>query len=484
MAFKLSGGRTLPGVIIGIVIGTGLSLALGVYADRNPAANGIPLEEIQVFTEVFDAVKQNYVEPVDDQKLIEGALLGMVENLDPHSNYLPPSAYKDLGIATKGKFGGLGIEVNMEQGVVRVVSPIDDTPAARAGIRAGDYIVKIDDTSVQGLTLQQAVDKMRGEPGSKVVLSIRREGEDKALIFSLVRATISVQSVKASTLEPGYAYIRLAQFQEQSDEDTRRALEKLLKDNDGQIKGLIFDLRNDPGGMLSSAVGIADLFMKEGLIVYTKGRIPESFSKYEANSGEYLANTPMVVLTNQGSASASEIVAGALQDSKRAIIAGSRTFGKGSVQTVIPLRNNAGVKITTALYYTPSGRSIQAKGIVPDVEIPALEDVSKNRKDDDYMKEADFNRHLPTPGLTEGKTDAEAAKPDRAKLAIKPSAEDLSAYEERKKAEKSEQPVGSQSGPDLGKDFQLREALKMLKGTAIYTDVEGKPVTANLFPSK
>jgi carboxyl-terminal processing protease len=398
-------------VFVGLVAGILISVHYSAVAQKEAAAP-LPVEELRTFADVFGAIKQGYVEPVDDKKLITYAISGMLANLDPHSAYLDAEAFKDLQVSTQGEFGGLGIEVGMEDGFVKVVSPIEDTPAYRAGIKAGDLIIKLDDTPVKGMTLSDAVKKMRGKPKTSIKLTVARKGESKPLEFVIVRDKIKVQSVKSKTIEPGYGYVRVTQFQEETAADLARAIEKLYKekDKDGKeepIKGLVLDLRNDPGGLLHGAIGVAAAFLPaKTLITSTDGRTEDAKRKYTASTEDYLRGqkadflkdlpasvktVPLVVLVNGGSASASEIVAGALQDHKRAVIMGTQTFGKGSVQTVIPLSANTAVKLTTARYYTPSGRSIQAKGIEPDV---VVEESANGSSSHDRLREADLERHL------------------------------------------------------------------------------------------
>ena len=332
-----------------------------------PEAGELPVDQIRTFAEVFAKIKKDYVENVEDGTLLENAIKGMLEGLDPHSSYLDEDAYLDLQEGTSGEFGGLGIEVGMEDGFIKVISPIDDTPAQKAGMQSGDLVIRLDETPVKGLSLNDAVTRMRGEPGTDITLTILREGEDKPLKITITRDVIKVKSVRTQTLEPGFGYLRISHFQSRTAEDARAGLQQLKQDNNGNLNGLILDLRNNPGGILSAAVGISDLFLDKGLIVYTEGRIDDSRLKFNAKPADILDNAPMVVLVNAGSASASEIVAGALQDHKRAIIMGQKTFGKGSVQTVLPISNAAALKLTTARYFTPSGRSIQVSGIEPDV---------------------------------------------------------------------------------------------------------------------
>ena len=359
-----------------------------------PEAGELPVDQIRTFAEVFAKIKKDYVENVEDSTLLEHAIKGMLEGLDPHSSYLDEDAYLDLQEGTSGEFGGLGIEVGMEDGFIKVISPIDDTPAQKAGMQSGDLVIRLDETPVKGLSLNDAVTRMRGEPGTDITLTIIREGEDKPLKITITRDVIKVKSVRTQTLEPGFGYLRISHFQSRTAEDARAGLQQLKQDNNGNLNGLILDLRNNPGGILSAAVGISDLFLDKGLIVYTEGRIDDSRLKFNAKPADILDNAPMVVLVNAGSASASEIVAGALQDHKRAIIMGQKTFGKGSVQTVLPISNAAALKLTTARYFTPSGRSIQVSGIEPDVVITRVKIESLEDEEIHIIKEENLNRHL------------------------------------------------------------------------------------------
>ncbi|HYN79440.1 MAG TPA: S41 family peptidase, partial [Lamprocystis sp. (in: g-proteobacteria)] len=331
-------------------------------APVEPTAPGLPLDELRSFAEVYGRIKDDYVEGVKDKTLLESAIRGMLAGLDPHSSYLDKEEYRDLQVGTTGEFGGLGIEVGLEDGFVKVISPIDDTPAQRAGLQAGDLIVRIDDKPVKGLGLNEAVTLMRGKPGTEIRLTVMRGTEARPLEIKVERAIIHVASVKSRTLEPGFGYIRLTHFQARTTEDMRLAIDALKRENKGEIKGLVLDLRNNPGGVLNAAVGVSDAFITDGLIVYTQGRQADSKLQFKAGPDDVLAGAPLVVLVNAGSASASEIVAGALQDHKRALIMGIRTFGKGSVQTIVPIDDTTALKLTTARYYTPSGRSIQAEG--------------------------------------------------------------------------------------------------------------------------
>lgn len=397
----------------------------------NNADNRLPLSEVRTFTEVLDRIKKAYVEPVDDETLLENAIKGMLSELDPHSAYLEPDAFKDLQVSTHGEFGGLGIEVGMENGFVKVITPIDDTPAQKAGVEAGDLIIKLDEKPVKGMTLNEAVKLMRGKPGTPIKLTIMRESQREPLEIAVTRDVIKVVSVKNKMLDEGYGYIRITQFQINTGKDLNKAIKTLHKKST-PLKGLVLDLRNNPGGVLDAAVDVTNAFINHGLVVYTKGRLADTEMKFEANEDTLLPHTPVIVLVNGGSASASEIVAGALQDHRRAIIMGTPTFGKGSVQTVLPLHNNRALKLTTARYYTPKGRSIQAKGIEPDIVVEASK-VTKLEGTEGY-KEADLTGHL--------KNDSKTPKPKKTK------AQEIEAI--------------------LEVDFQLREALNLLKGIYLH----------------
>jgi len=403
----------------GVLIGVAVSLNYSAVAQKATAVVPLPIEELRAFTEVFGRVKSDYVEAVDDKKLITEAINGMLTGLDPHSAYLDQDAFKELQVGTQGEFGGLGIEVGMEDGFVKVVTPIDDTPAARAGLKPGDLIVKLDDSSVKGMTLNDAVKRMRGRVNTQITLTLVRKGEEKPIVVTLTRAVIKIQSVKSTLIEPGYAYFRVSQFQEHTGETLARSIEKHFKDNGGPMRGMVLDLRNDPGGLLNGAVAVSSAFLPAGaLVVYTDGRTEDSKMKLNASPENYLRGrakedflkrlppesktVPMVVLVNAGSASASEIVAGALQDHKRAVIMGQPTFGKGSVQTILPLGNNTAIKLTTARYYTPNGRSIQARGIMPDIP---LDDGLGDRAASLKLRESDLSKHL-----TDSDKDNEKAK--------------------------------------------------------------------------
>ncbi|MEE9351278.1 MAG: S41 family peptidase [Thiotrichaceae bacterium] len=414
------------------------------------ALNKLPVEQLQKFAEVMARIKRDYVEKVDDKKLIDDAIRGMLSGLDPHSAYLDTDEFKELQVDTSGKFGGLGIEVGMENGFVKVISPIDDTPAERAGVEAGDIIIRLNDEQVKGKTLSDSVKIMRGKVGEPITLTVVREGENKPLKIKIIRDIIKIKSVKQRLLEANYGYLRIVSFQSNTTDAAKAAINKLKKENQdknkGELKGLIIDLRNNPGGVLGAAVGISDLFLKEGKIVYTDGRVADSKMTEEANNHDVMDGAPIVVLVNQGSASASEIVAGALQDHKRALILGEKTFGKGSVQTVLPLDATTAVKLTTARYYTPSGRSIQAKGIEPDIVVKPLKFAKEDKSvDSDFepITEATLSGHLSNPN---GEGDAESKK---------------------SKKEKSK----SQKDKDknlVKSDYQLFEALNILKGMDLF----------------
>jgi len=401
-------------VISGLILGSTLIFGQVVFAEKAD----LPIDDLRSFSEIFERIKNNYVEPVDDKQLFEDAIKGMLAGLDPHSTYLDSEHFTELREGTTGEFGGLGIEVTMEDGFIKVVSPIDDTPAAKVGIQAGDLIIRLDETSVKGLTLKESVDIMRGEPGSKLMLTILREGETKPLKIEITRAIIKVKSVKHKLLEPGFGYVRVSTFQSRSADNVKEAIRALRIENDGQLKGLILDLRNNPGGLLNAAVDISDIFISKGLIVYTEGRVKGSNQKFKAKPTDLLKDAPLVVLVNGGSASASEIVAGALQDHSRAVIVGSKTFGKGSVQTVMPLTNETAVKMTTARYFTPSGRSIQAEGIEPDITLDKVAISAQKASEFKSLREADLSGHLENNGDKKSAED-QAEKEDDTPLAVK-----------------------------------------------------------------
>jgi carboxyl-terminal processing protease len=464
-------------ICAGLVGGILISLQFSAMAEKETRA-GLPIEELRTFAEVFNAIKQGYVEPIEDKKLITHAISGMLSNLDPHSTYLDADAFKDLQVGTQGEFGGLGIEVGMEDGLVKVVSPIEDTPADRAGVKSGDLIFKLDETLVKGLTLSEAVKRMRGKPKTQIKLSILRKGETKPLEITLMREVIKVQSVKSKLVEEGYGYLRVTSFQENTAASVVKHLNDLYKP--GALKGLVLDLRNDPGGLLNGAVGVSAAFLPpKTLVTSTDGRTADAKHQFYASPEDYLRGSkddyiknlppearkvPMVVLVNGGSASASEIVAGALQDHKRAVVLGTSTFGKGSVQTVLPLPGNTAIKLTTARYYTPSGRSIQAKGIVPDIA------VEENANGDSAMRlrEADLEHHLTN--------DKEAAAPAKEANAPATPAKETPAKPQSKTPAKSkssskddaDEPAEPPSRELASKkDYQLGQALNLLKGLQI-----------------
>lgn len=435
----------------GALLGMTLIFGQMVFADRTPAEPDLPIDDLRAFSEIFGRIKSSYVEPVEDKELIENAIRGMLSGLDPHSSYLDLEGFKELREGTSGEFGGLGIEVSMEDGFVKVVAPIDDTPAAEAGVQAGDLIIRLDDHPVKGMTLNDAVDIMRGEPGSKIELTIIREGEDKPLSLELTRAIIKVKSVKFETLEPGYGYLRISTFQSPTGQSVRDALTELKKENDNKLKGLVLDLRNNPGGVLDAAVEVSDAFIDKGMIVYTEGRIEDADQKFHAKPGDMLNGAPIIVLVNGGSASASEIVAGALQDHQRAVIVGSKSFGKGSVQTVMPLTNDTAVKMTTARYYTPNGRSIQADGIEPDIAIEGIQVSALEDSEFSPLREADLTRHLEN-----------GQKPEIEKQVV-PDEEE--AVEPQANSEKPADALEDQ--PLAVRDYVLSQALNLLKGMTI-----------------
>jgi carboxyl-terminal processing protease len=460
--------RSIGLMLVGAVAGVLISLNFQAIADR-ATRSPLPIEELRAFTEVFGAIKSNYVEPVEDKRLITEAINGMLTGLDPHSAYLDAEAFKELQVGTQGQFGGLGIEVGMEDGFVKVISPIEDTPAYRAGIKPNDLIIKLDETPVKGMTLNDAVKRMRGKPNSQITLTISRKGESAPLVVTLTRAVIRVQSVKSKVIEPGYAWVRVSQFQEATAEHLVRHLDTVFKQ--GAVKGLVLDLRNDPGGLLHGAVAISAAFLPaKSLVVSTDGRAEDARKKFLASPDDYarrgddvlrslpaLAKTvPMVVLVNGGSASASEIVAGALQDHKRAKVIGTQTFGKGSVQTIMPLGNNTAIKLTTARYYTPGGRSIQALGITPDIIVEDPSDTATR------VREADLQRHL--------ENGRAAAEKKQEPVVSRPKPAPGTAPADQKPTE-----LGSKD------DFQLTQALAFLKGQPVQTQ---SPTVAQTTPTK
>jgi carboxyl-terminal processing protease len=453
-------------IVLGMIAGVAGSMQFDAVAQRS-AGSPLPIEELRKLTDVFGLIKSDYVESVEDTKLLDDAITGMVASLDPHSAYLDKAAYKELHESIEGKFVGLGIEVGMEDGYVRIISPIEDSPAYHAGLKAGDLISGLDGESVRGWTLDEAVKKMRGEVDTKITLTILRKGEEKPLTFPIIRKEIQTQSVKSKVIEPGYAWLRVSQFQEPTVSDLAKKLSAIYA-QEPKLKGLVLDLRNDPGGVLPGAIGVSAAFLpKDVAIVSTKGQLPGSNFTYYASEAygsrtvgeqllklpEAVKKVPMVVLVNTGSASASEIVAGALQDYKRAIIMGSKTFGKGSVQTIHQLPDETAVKLTTARYYTPNDRSIQAKGIVPDM--PVDEYADGDGLNEFRVREADLQKHL----TNDKDLSAEEKLPKMDEME-----EEMRAAAQEKKRKPLE--YGSKD------DFQLVQALNYLKGKPVQTSKE------------
>ena len=435
--------RSLYFLTLGVFLGFCISIGGSVVAQLEQKASSpddaelLPYQELQTFTEIFGRIQKDYVEPVSDKKMLEDAIRGMLSGLDPHSTYLDKDEYEELKVGTTGQFGGLGIEVTMEDGFVKVVSPIDDTPAQRAGVQSGDLVIRLDDQPVKGMTLNEAVKIMRGEPGTDIVLTIVREGEGTPLKVTITRDIIKVKSVKSRILEEGYGYVRISSFQSRTSENLKEAIDELKKESDGALKGLVLDLRNNPGGVLNAAVSVSDAFLEDGLIVYTEGRIQDSAFKFNATPDDLLDGAPIVVLINAGSASASEIVAGALQDHKRAIIMGEKSFGKGSVQTISPTSNGGAVKLTTARYYTPLGRSIQAEGIEPDIALARVKLETIDSPAFKPVKESDLSHHLENGNK-----------------------------KDEKNSEQDDDTEEKIKGPS-NKDYPLNEALNLLKGINI-----------------
>jgi carboxyl-terminal processing protease len=439
---KSSKGKRIALFIAAVSV---LAVFVGVSVQhRSTAQAANDYESIELFTDVLSIVKKSYVEDVDTKKLIYGAINGMLSSLDPHSSFMPPEMYKEMKIETKGAFGGLGIEISIKEGILTVISPIEDTPAYKAGIKAGDQILKIDSKFTKDLSVMEAVKRMRGNKGTKVILTIMREGFEKPKEFPLTRDVIQVKSVKFKTLDDGFGYIRIAQFQEKTDDDLSAAFESLKKGNGGKLRGLVLDLRNDPGGLLDQAVRVADHFLEEGkLIVYTEGREKDAKMRFTARKGDKEPGYPVVILINSGSASASEIVAGALQDHNRAVVMGTQSFGKGSVQTIIPLSDNSGLRLTTARYFTPSGRSIQAKGISPDIIVERIELATTEKKEGMLIREKDLENHFET---TDEKEPVEEKKVEK-----------IPPYK---------------SDEQIRNDYQILRALDLLKGWDILKKME------------
>ncbi len=432
---------------LGLILGVMLAIGQGVLAERDNSRNisqTIPLEDIRSLSEVFGKIKQNYVEDIADKELLENAIRGLLSGLDPHSAYLDKEAYTELREGTSGEFGGLGIVVGMEDGFVKVISPIDDTPADRAGVKSGDLIIRLDKKNVKGMSLEDAVTVMRGKPDTDIHLTIVRKGADKPLKIKITRAIIKIQSVRSKTLAKGFGYIRVSAFQERTGADLRKAISKLKRANNKKLEGLVLDLRNNPGGLLTQAIEVSDAFLEGGVVVSIKGRDKSNTRSYSAKGMDLIDEAPIVVLINGGSASASEIVAGALQDHKRAIIMGVQSFGKASVQTVVPLGNGSALKLTTARYYTPNGTSIQAKGITPDI---VLDDVKVSKKESNGFKrtkEKDLSGHLTNVDVDENADDSKDEKGLKEKLVL---AKD---------------------------DYALYEALNLLKGISLVKSIQKK----------
>lgn len=446
--------RTLLGLAFGTLFGVSIAITHGVLADREEPVEeaagsaGIPVEDLQTFVEVLTRVQDGYVEDVSDAELLEHAIRGMLSGLDPHSAYLDAQEFEDITASTQGQFGGLGIEVQMQDGLVRVVAPIDDTPAARAGIQPGDLVVKIDDTNVKGMTLTEAVRRMRGEPGTDIKLTIAREGEAQPVVVEIERAIIKVSSVKSRPLTEEIGYLRVSTFTNNTGKNLVEEVGKLRESLNGEMRGMVLDLRNNPGGVLNAAVDVSGAFLDGGDVVSIRGRAEGQERNFSADSGDVLEGMPIVVLVNGGSASASEIVAGALQDHRRAVVVGSKTFGKGSVQTILPLSNEGAVKLTTARYYTPDGRSIQAEGIDPDIELQSfkLERVAGGLS----VREADLDNRLSNGQKEDGEGDA--AREDAVEAA---------------EGEDDEEGKRKPLGQIAEEDFGLYEAIVVLRGLIV-----------------
>lgn len=441
--------RTGLALVVGLVLGVSLAAGPVGQAGKSAAAD-LPVDELRLFSDVFARVKSDYVEDLSDKELLEHAVRGMLSGLDPHSAYLDVDAFRDLQVGTSGEFGGLGIEVGMEDGFVKVIAPIDDTPAQRAGIQAGDLIIRLDDQPVKGMSLSDAVKVMRGKKGTPIVLTVVREGEEKPLKIEVVRDIIQVRSVKSRLMDDGFGYLRISQFQSKTSTNLADALGGLRKNYGKPLRGLVLDLRNNPGGVLNAAVEVSDAFLESGTVVYTKGRADDSELRFNATPGDAMEGVPIVVLVNGGSASASEIVAGALQDHKRAVIMGEQTFGKGSVQTILPLNNGSAIKLTTARYYTPSGRSIQAEGVKPDIILDRVRFTGIEPGEFEPVKEADLQGHL-----------GNGEDPDA----------DGSAAGDTSNLEGGDSVVPE--SPLAERDYALYEAINLLKGMALLNDRSG-----------
>lgn len=424
--------RALKRLLIGLAAAFCLGPLWVAHAGQAENAVQLPIEDLKIFAEIFGKIKSDYVEDIDDSQLLNDAIKGMLDGLDPHTVYLDPESFREMNIDTHGEFGGLGLEVTMENGVIRIVAPIDDTPAHKAGLKSGDLIISMDGVQVKGLSLGESVSLMRGKPGSEIVLTIVRKDRPEPFEVTLKRAIIQLESVRAELLETGFGYVRVIQFQTGTATSLRQQLARLAREAGTALKGLVLDLRDNPGGVLDGAIQVSDTFLRDGLIVSTRGRAEDSEVTFSASPKDYLNDAPLVVLVNGGSASASEIVAGALQDHGRALILGTTTFGKGSVQTILPMLNGAALKLTTARYYTPNDRSIQATGITPDVVSQPAESSQTLDRDASRLRESDLAGHL----------ENELEKDQNAT-------------------------VDTKTDPLLFSDLQVREALNILKGMVI-----------------
>jgi len=424
--------RALKRLLIGLAAAFCLGPLWVAHAGQVENAVQLPIEDLKIFAEIFGKIKSDYVEDIDDSQLLNDAIKGMLDGLDPHTVYLDPDSFREMNIDTHGEFGGLGLEVTMENGVIRIVAPIDDTPAHKAGLKSGDLIISMDGVQVKGLSLGESVSLMRGKPGSEIVLTIVRKDRPEPFEVTLKRAIIQLESVRAELLETGFGYVRVIQFQIGTATSLRQQLARLAREAGTALKGLVLDLRDNPGGVLDGAIQVSDTFLRDGLIVSTRGRAEDSEVTFSASPKDYLNDAPLVVLVNGGSASASEIVAGALQDHGRALILGTTTFGKGSVQTILPMLNGAALKLTTARYYTPNDRSIQATGITPDVVSQPAESSQTLDRDASRLRESDLAGHL----------ENELEKDQNAT-------------------------VDTKTDPLLFSDLQVREALNILKGMVI-----------------
>jgi carboxyl-terminal processing protease len=454
------------------VLVIGVWLAIGGASSVQAVARE-SYENLEIFTNILSIVQKNYVDQVSTKQLIEGAVNGMLTSLDPHSAYLTPDLYRELQVDTQGSFGGLGIEITVKNGILTVVSPIEDTPAFRAGIKAGDQILKIEGEFTKDMSLVEAVKKMRGPKGTKVNLTLRREGVNELIQVSVMREVIQIQSVKARALDKGYGYVRITQFQERTDEDLEKSVDKIAKQNDGRLEGLVLDLRNNPGGLLTQAVRVSDLFLDSGMIVYTDGRLESQKQRYYAHKRKSRVECPMVVLVNGGSASAAEIVAGALQDHRRALILGTQTFGKGSVQTILPLGDNSALRLTTARYYTPRGRSIQATGITPDIIMTNDLTLAKagGNENGDFLREENLRGHFNPPAKGEKPDDTKPEPKEKTKAPPAPES----------KAPSGEEPTTTAANEiregEIGKDPQLDRALELLKSWKVFKALTNQQTT-------